>query len=171
MPTADAAGQRRRPRSRRRLRTRIIVTITLLGFCLTALFAYSTTLLRTRVENQLLSDALNRNIDAYASAFERDPTNAGELPVIRGTLYAEVYKDPLTYPDYGNDRMVEYIFQYETAVGADQYGREIRYRILNKLQGVYTPDGKPAAYTGVHDEPADEADDIYAAMYRLSKNY
>lgn len=102
---------------------------------------------------------------------ERDPANAGELPVIRGTLYAEVYKDPLTYPDYGNDRMVEYIFQYETAVGADQYGREIRYRILNKLQGVYTPDGKPAAYTGVHDEPADEADDIYAAMYRLSKNY
>lgn len=67
--------------------------------------------------------------------------------------------------------MVEYIFQYETAVGADQYGREIRYRILNKLQGVYTPDGKPAAYRGVHDEPADEADDIYAAMYRLSKNY
>ena len=102
---------------------------------------------------------------------ERDPANAGELPVIRGTLYAEVYKDPLTYPDYGNYRMVEYIFQYETAVGADQYGREIRYRILNKLQGVYTPDGKPAAYTGVQDEPADEADDIYAAMYRLSKNY
>ena len=31
---------------------------------------------------------------------ERDPANAGELPVIRGTLYAEVYKDPLTYPDY-----------------------------------------------------------------------
>ncbi len=102
---------------------------------------------------------------------ERDPANAGELPVIRGTLYAEVYKDPLTYPDYGNYRMVEYIFQYETAVGADQYGREIRYRILNKLQGVYTPDGKPAVYRGVHDEPADEADDIYAAMYRLSKNY
>ena len=40
---------------------------------------------------------------------ERDPANAGELPVIRGTLYAEVYKDPLTYPDYGNYRMVEYI--------------------------------------------------------------
>ena len=58
-----------------------------------------------------------------------------------------------------------------TAVGADQYGREIRYRILNKLQGVYTPDGKPAVYRGFHDEPADEADDIYAAMYRLSKNY
>ena len=89
MPTADAAGQRRRPRSRRRLRTRIIVTFTLLGFCLTALFAYSTTLLRTRVENQLLSDALNRNIDAYASAFERDPTNATfAFEGVQGWVYA-----------------------------------------------------------------------------------
>lgn len=89
MPTADAAGQRRLPRGRRRLRTRIIVTITLLGFCLTALFAYSTTLLRTRVENQLLSDALNRNIDAYASAFERDPTNATfAFEGVQGWVYA-----------------------------------------------------------------------------------
>ena len=89
MPTADAAGQRRLPRGRRRLRTRIIVTFTLLGFCLTALFAYSTTLLRTRVENQLLSDALNRNIDAYASAFERDPTNATfAFEGVQGWVYA-----------------------------------------------------------------------------------
>ena len=89
MPTAEAAGQRRPPRGRRRLRTRIIVTITLLGFCLTALFAYSTTLLRTRVENQLLSDALNRNIDAYASAFERDPTNATfAFEGVQGWVYA-----------------------------------------------------------------------------------
>ena len=102
---------------------------------------------------------------------ERDPANAGDLPIIRGTLYAEVYKDPLTYPDFGNYRMVDYIFEYETAVGADQYGRDIKYRILNKLQGVYTPDGKPTQYNGRHDEPADEAEDIYVAMYRLSKNY
>ena len=89
MPTAEASGQRRLPRGRRRLRTRIIVTITLLGFCLTALFAYSTTLLRTRVENQLLSDALNRNIDAYASAFERDPSNATfAFEGVQGWVYA-----------------------------------------------------------------------------------
>ncbi len=102
---------------------------------------------------------------------EKDPINAGELPIIRGKLYAEVYKHPLTYPDFGNNKMVEYIFEYETAVGADQYGREIKYRILNKLQGVYTPDGKPAAYNGRHEEPADEAEDIYVALYRLAKNY
>ncbi|HMT39026.1 MAG TPA: HAMP domain-containing sensor histidine kinase, partial [Thermomonas sp.] len=53
------------------------------------LFAYSTTLLRTRVENQLLSDALNRNIDAYASAFERDPTNATfAFEGVQGWVYA-----------------------------------------------------------------------------------
>ncbi len=105
------------------------------------------------------------------NTIEKDPINAGELPIIRGKLYAEVYKHPLTYPDFGNNKMVEYIFEYDTAVGADQYGREIKYRILNKLQGVYTPDGKPAAYTGNHEEPADEAEDIYVALYRIAKNY
>ena len=100
---------------------------------------------------------------------ERDPVNAGELPIIRGTLYAEVYKDPLTYPDFGNNNMVECIIQYDTAVGADQYGRDIKYRILNKVQATYTPDGKPTTYLGKNDDPADEAEDIYVALYRLSK--
>ena len=65
---------------------------------------------------------------------ERDPANAGELPVIRGTLYAEVYKDPLTYPDYGNDRMVEYIFQYikVNAICNSFFNTLMQYRILFK---------------------------------------
>ena len=86
---ADASPQRPVPHGRRRLRTRIIVTFTLLGFCLTALFAYSTTLLRTRVEDQLLADALNRNIDAYASAFQLDPSNATfSFEGVKGWVYA-----------------------------------------------------------------------------------
>ena len=101
---------------------------------------------------------------------ERDPVNAGELPIIRGTLYAEIYKDPLTYPDFGNNKMVECIIQYDTAVGADQYGRDIKYRILNKEQATYTPDGKPTTYVGKNDDPADEAEDIYVALFRLSKD-
>ena len=85
----EPAAQRPAPRGRRRLRTRIIVTFTLLGFCLTALFGYATTLLRTRVENQLLSEALNRNIDAYASAFQRDPGNATfSFEGVKGWVYA-----------------------------------------------------------------------------------
>ncbi|MEO6154881.1 MAG: HAMP domain-containing sensor histidine kinase [Thermomonas sp.] len=89
MSKADPPRQRSVTRGRHRLRTRIIITFTLLGFCLTALFAYSTTLLRTRVENQLLSDSLNRNIDAYAGAFQRDPNNATfSFEGVKGWVYA-----------------------------------------------------------------------------------
>lgn len=108
-------------------------------------------------------------IYADADTIERDPVSAGELPIIRATLYAEVYKHPLTWPDYGNYRMVDYILQYDTAVGADQLGQKIKYKILNKLEGAYTADGKAAAYPGDPNEPADEAEDIYIALYRVSK--
>lgn len=111
----------------------------------------------------------DERIYADADTIERDPVSAGELPVIRATLYAEIYKDPLTWPDYGNYRMVDYILRYDTAVGADQLGQKIKYRILNKLEGVYTPDGKAVSYPGNPNEPADEAEDIYIALYRVSK--
>lgn len=111
----------------------------------------------------------DERIYADADTIERDPVSAGELPVIRATLYAEIYKDPLTWPDYGNYRMVDYILRYDTAVGADQLGQKIKYRILNKLEGAYTPDGKAVSYPGNPNEPADEAEDIYIALYRVSK--
>lgn len=111
----------------------------------------------------------DERIYADADTIERDPVSAGELPVIRATLYAEIYKDPLTWPDYGNCRMVDYILRYDTAVGADQLGQKIKYRILNKLEGAYTPDGKAVSYPGNPNEPADEAEDIYIALYRVSK--
>lgn len=111
----------------------------------------------------------DERIYADADTIERDPVSAGELPVIRATLYAEIYKDPLTWPDYGNYRMVDYILRYDTAVGADQLGQKIKYRILNKLEGAYTPDGKAVSYSGNPNEPADEAEDIYIALYRVSK--
>ena len=65
--------------------------------------------------------------------------------------------------------MVDYILQYDTAVGADQLGQKIKYRILNKLEGAYTPDGKAAPLPGNFEDPADEAEDIYVALYRVSK--
>ena len=97
MPTADIAAPHRHQRGRRRLRTRIIVTFTLLGFCLTALFAYASIALRTRVENQLLADALNRNIDGYAIAFQRNPDNATfAFEGVQGRVYA--MKPPCVLP-------------------------------------------------------------------------
>ncbi|NLC61529.1 MAG: two-component sensor histidine kinase, partial [Gammaproteobacteria bacterium] len=50
----------RRPRYRRRLRSRIIVTFVLLGFGLTVLFAFLTQEARNRVENDLVEDVMNQ---------------------------------------------------------------------------------------------------------------
>jgi signal transduction histidine kinase len=89
MSKADPAPKRSVVRGRHRLRTRIIITFTLLGFCLTALFAYSTDKLRTKVESDLLEVSLNRNIDAYAGAFQRDPNNATfQFEGVKGWVYA-----------------------------------------------------------------------------------
>ena len=52
----------------------------LLGFGLTALFAYAVDKVRNQVEDKLVVDLMNRNIDLYAQQYERDPQNPS-LPV------------------------------------------------------------------------------------------
>src|SRR5688572_7695526 len=73
--TGDPAPPRRRMRYRRQLRSRIILAFVLLGFGLTALFAWATDWTRTRVENQLVEDVMNRNIEQAARQFEQNPDN------------------------------------------------------------------------------------------------
>jgi len=79
---------RRRLRYRRQLRSRIILSFVLLGFGLTALFAFATNWTRNRVEEQLIVDLMSRNIDEYARQFELDPENP-QFPVdqIRAFVY------------------------------------------------------------------------------------
>ncbi len=84
MPQADlpnAVPRVRRRAFRRRLRTRIILSFFLLGFCLTALFAWLTDVARQRVENQLVEDVMNRNIDASARQFYADPSKPPQVGV------------------------------------------------------------------------------------------
>ncbi|MEG3193786.1 two-component sensor histidine kinase, partial [Lysobacter sp. D1-1-M9] len=78
----------RRLRYRRQLRSRIILSFVLLGFGLTALFAFATNWTRNRVEEQLIVDLMSRNIDEYARQFELDPENP-QFPVdqIRAFVY------------------------------------------------------------------------------------
>ncbi|MDQ3056522.1 MAG: HAMP domain-containing histidine kinase [Pseudomonadota bacterium] len=81
MSPADAARAERRAstrgptRYRRRLRSRIILSFVILGFGLTALFAFATNWTRNRVENQLVEDLMNRNIEQAARQSELDPEN------------------------------------------------------------------------------------------------
>ncbi len=81
MPAADAAPARRPTRYRRRLRSRIILSFVILGFGLTALFAFATNWTRDRVENDLVEDVMNRNIDEFALRYLDNPLVSPELPV------------------------------------------------------------------------------------------
>jgi len=82
MPEAVASRARRgRGPYRRRLRSRIIVSFVLLGFCLTTLFAFATNWARLRVENQLVEDLMNRNINEFAHRYAADPSRNPDLPV------------------------------------------------------------------------------------------
>lgn len=83
-------GGRRRAPYRRRLRSRIIVSFVLLGFCLTTLFAFATNWTRARVENQLVEDVMNRNINEYAKRFAADPSRSPDLPVQQ--MYARLVR-------------------------------------------------------------------------------
>src|SRR4030095_10642729 len=74
-PTQEPTPPRRRTRFRRQLRSRIILAFVLLGFGLTALFAWATNWTRNRVETQLVEDVMNRNIDQAARQFEQNPDN------------------------------------------------------------------------------------------------
>ncbi|WP_343222547.1 HAMP domain-containing sensor histidine kinase [Lysobacter sp. ISL-50] len=77
MASGDPAATRlkKKKRFRRRLRSRIILSFVLLGFGLTAMFAFATNWTRTRVESQLVEDVMNRNIEKAAQQFELDPAN------------------------------------------------------------------------------------------------
>ena len=88
-PAQPPTFPRHKARYRRRLRSRIILAFVLLGFGLTALFAFATNWTRTRVEEQLIVDLMSRNIDQYAGRYSQDPENV-DLPIQQ--MYGQVVK-------------------------------------------------------------------------------
>lgn len=77
-------------RYRRRLRSRIIISFALFGTVLTALFAFSAVYLRERLENQLISKTLEKNVADYANSFRNDPNNTViTFSKIQGWVYSE----------------------------------------------------------------------------------
>ncbi|WP_240126573.1 sensor histidine kinase [Thermomonas alba] len=126
MPTADPSATPR-PRGRRRLRTRIIVTFMLLGTGLTVLFAFATNWTRDRVENQLVEDMMNQNIDEYARRFYADPGNV-TLPVqqMRGRVVAPGNFEALRREQPDWYRLGDGI---HTIVGRDEDGAPFSYKL------------------------------------------
>ena len=58
---------------RRRLRSRIIISFALFGFALTALFAVATIYLRARLEDQLVNNALERELKNFVDFKRENP--------------------------------------------------------------------------------------------------
>ncbi len=78
---AGTLAPRSRPRARRRLRTRIILSFALLGLSLTLLLAFATNWVRGAVEEDMITDVMDRNINAYAARFYASGGRDIGLPV------------------------------------------------------------------------------------------
>lgn len=81
MSKADLAPRRSLTRGRHRLRTRIVLSFALLGLSLTLLLAFATNWVRGRVEEDLITDVMDRNINAYAERYYASGGRDIGLPV------------------------------------------------------------------------------------------
>ncbi len=73
-PTAPAVPRTKAARRyRRRLRSRIILSFVLLGLGLTALFAMATLYVRSKLENQLIEQTLEREVSNLVQQVEQNP--------------------------------------------------------------------------------------------------
>lgn len=66
---------------RRRLRARIVLSFFLLGLGLTLLLAFATNWVRNRVEEDMITDVMNRNIDVYSQRYYASGGRDIGLPV------------------------------------------------------------------------------------------
>ena len=121
---------RRRGRYRRRLRSRIILSFVLLGFGLTALFAFATNWARARVENQLVEVVLNRNIDEYSHRYFSEPSKNPnpDLPVQQ--MVGRVVKSD-RFEALKREQPEWYNFSdgIHTVSGRDESGKPFSYKI------------------------------------------
>ncbi len=107
--------------SRRKLRFRLIVSFTLFGFGLSALFAVASLSIRAKVENQLVNDSLQNDVNqAVDHAIRKQPFQS---ELIEGWIKSDrtLYKMPLAWQNLGNG--VHDI--HET----DSNGRERHYKL------------------------------------------
>lgn len=125
-----------RHRYRRRLRSRIILAFVLLGFGLTALFAFATNWTRSRVENALVEDVMNRNITEYARQFELDPKNPQfAVDQIRAFVYTP---DKFESVRLNRPEWYGYPDGIHGVTGTDENGNPLAYKLaVRKTPGAW----------------------------------
>jgi signal transduction histidine kinase len=85
--------------SRRKLRYRLIVSFTLFGFGLSALFAVAALYVRAKVEDQLVVSSLQQDADSYVQQMHESPGQPFYSKLMTGWGWSErtLYKAPLSW--------------------------------------------------------------------------
>lgn len=86
-------------RSRRRLRTRLIVTFAVFGLCLSVLFAVAAMYVRAKVEDQLIAKSLQHDVDQSVEKALHGKPPVSELLEGWFTNEHNLYKRPLAWQD------------------------------------------------------------------------
>jgi len=86
-------------RSRRKLRFRLVVSFALFGFGLSALFAFAALNIRDRVEDQLVTAALQQDVDQAVEQVHVDPSKPQSSTLIEAWMRSErtLYNMPLSW--------------------------------------------------------------------------
>ncbi|MGN6313095.1 MAG: sensor histidine kinase [Rhodanobacteraceae bacterium] len=89
--------------SRRRLRSRIILSYALLGFGLAILFAFAAVYVRNTVEDHLVGQQLQNDVDNIVKQVRADPTRPAGTSLVIPWIFSKrkEYKIPLAWQDFG----------------------------------------------------------------------
>ena len=115
--------------SRRKLRFRLIVSFTLFGFGLSALFAVAALNIRAKVEDQLVTASLQDEVDNLNAQVRADPTQIPHFNIVKAWTWSDrtIYKAPLNWQ------------QLSTGVHdiseTDANGETKRYKLAVRRQG------------------------------------
>ena len=146
MSRPDVTPRRRSPRSRRRLRTRIIVSFALLGFGLTLLFAVAMLYLRNRLESQLIEKTLQREVASLVQHVETRPNEPPYYLLLDARTFSDdnAYKINPLYRDLRpgvhevrevDSNGVPQVFKVAVRQGMSQQGKRftslIRYNVTD----------------------------------------
>jgi len=112
--------------SRRKLRFRLVVSFALFGFGLSALFAFAALNIRSRVEDQLVTAALQQDVDQAVEQVHKDPSKPAGSELVEAWMRSErtLYNMPLAWQSL--DSGVHDIFETDAQGNKRHYKLAVR---------------------------------------------
>ncbi|MEO5811210.1 MAG: ATP-binding protein [Rhodanobacter sp.] len=122
--------------SRRKLRFRLVVSFTLFGFGLSALFAVAALNIRAKVEDQLVTASLQQDVDQSVDQVIANPDQIAHSQLLEGFINSDrtLYKMPLAWQNLARDPNASGVFDI---TDVDAKGHTKRYKLaVRRKQGI-----------------------------------